>query len=367
MPKDLIKFTETETGQGIIVYKDGKSHVEEAMQVIACLKPSDVIDFIELPNGNVTLVVSDVPILDAKELVKGAKFVSLNKVPVETASWAIPLCLPAILARSLDDRDNAWAVLEQLAGRYLEKGAWSDHTKPWKDGLVAATVRTNWDEWKKLGAVSDESYWGWIKGRYFIQNGGDSWASVKGRFENWMRSADVFLRNVEERDWIANLTLNQILEIPVSKAIRCCGAITEGLFSHTFLGPPLQKALLNTSLTNADINHLIARARADRDDVPEKRVDKETGEIEFVIPSTGKIVGEDELEEYLPDIMDKIDMTPSQPLGTFWTYNYETKTFGYFEDGGDWTPGLSVQTDSLVVRRFVDQIIAACNVAADYE
>lgn len=368
MPRDLIRFTPEETKR-IIVHQDGETFsVEDAGQIIAGLNPGSVMDFIKLPDGKRTMVVSDVPIEDASQLVEGAEFVPLEEVEVEVeaGSWSLPLCLPAILARSMDDKDSAWIALEQLAGRYLELGAWSDQTKPWKDGLVAAIVRANWDEWKKIGAVEGESHWGWIKGRYFIHNGGESWNSVKIRFEGWMRAADVFLRNTEDREWIAGLTLNQILEVPISKAIRCCGAISDGLFSHYLVGPSLQRALFDMTVGSTGMNHLIAKKRVEREEVPERVVDEETGEIEYVIPATGEVVDEDELDEYLPKgIIEEIDV-PERPRGKFWTYNPTMQAFGYYDEGMEWTIGLSVQTDSLEVRRFVDRIIAACGVAADY-
>lgn len=369
MPRDLVKFTEKERQLGAIIYRDKEVAIaKDFALVLANLRPGDALDFVRLPTGQTTLFVSDTYVQDIEDVLPGASFVPIGEVPVEIASWSLPLCLPAILARSFNDKDSAWTALEKLAGRYLELGAWSDHTKPWKDGKIAADVRASWKRLVKLGVVSGESHWGWIKSRYFIQNGGDSWASIKGRFENWMRSADVFLRNVEGREWIASLTLNQILEVPITKAIRCCGAISEGLFSHS---PKLRKALFDPSKTNADMNHLIAVAKRHQDDIPIPRVvDEDTGEIEYVIPATGVVVDGPDMEaldQYLPPIDgEEIGVSTSPPEGTFWTYNFSTKTFGYWE-GGQWTIGLSVQTDDATVRRFVDQIIAACNVAADYD
>lgn len=370
MPRELIKFTPEETKQGIILYEDGEVHVitDKAIGlVIAGLSPRNVMDFIKLPDGRRTLIVSDVPIKDASQVVEGAEFVLLQEVEVETGSWSLPLCLSAIVARSWDSRDNAWFVLEEIAGQYLEKDAVAEQVRPWQRGWVAAVVRANWKSWQECRAVSGESHWGWIRGRYHLENGGESWDSVKMRFEGWIRAADVFLRNVEERKWIADLTLNQILEVPISKAIRCCGAITEGLFAHYSLGPGLQKALFDPTKTNSDLNHLMAKARVDRDKMPERVVDGKTGEIEYVIPATGEVVDESELDQYLPEETgdEEIDVS-NTPSGIFWTYNYETKMFGYWMDNA-WTPGLSVQTDTPPVRRFVDQIIAACNVAAEYD
>lgn len=369
MSRDLVRFTEEETKFGIIVYEKGKVRkphdLVNNVSRVANLKPGDVLDFIKV-DGKRLLVISDVPIEDASQLVDGAEFVPLDEVEVEAGSWSLPLCLPAILARSMGDKDEAWTVLEQIAGRYLEKDAIAEQVRPWQRGWVAAEVRAHWDEWKEKGLVSGESHWGWLKKIYHIDNGGESWKSLSGRFEGWMRAADVFLRNTENREWIAGLTLNQILEVPISKAIRCCGAISDGLFSHYLFGPELREKLFNPSVGNAGMNHLIAKYRVEVEEVPERRVDKETGEIEYVIPATGERVEEDELSEYFPEEVEEFNV-PERPRGTFWTYNPNLKMFGYYDEAMKWTPGLSVQTDTLEVRRFVDRIIAACGVAADYD
>lgn len=366
MPRDLIQFTTKQ----VIVHKGGvlrpisESRIIEA---VAGLKPGDMVDFIQTPDAKQVLIISDFQVTEPESLVKDAKFVPLNEVPVETASWSLPLCLPAILARSMDDRDKAWVVLEQLAGRYLELGAWSDQTKPWKDGLVAAVVRAFWSELKELGVVSGESHWGWIRGRYFIPNGGQSWEKVRGRFAAWMRAADVFLRNVEGREWIADLTLNQILEVSIYKANRCCGAIEKGLFSYS---SELRKALFNPTISHASMNHLVAVAKGHRDEIPQRVIDEETGGVEYIIPETGEVVEEPDmnvLDQYLPEVDgEEIGVSSTPPDGVYWTYDYGRRAFRYFQ-GGEWTIGLSVQTDDVEVRKFVERIIAACQVAADYD
>lgn len=366
MPRDLVRLTRAKM-QGLVLFKKGEVTgvigPDEVGQAVAGLRPGDMLDFITLPDKRVVLVISDTPVEDPNMLVEGGQFLPLDQVSVETASWELPLSLPAILARSLGDRDDAWTVLEELAGRYLELGAWSDQTKPWKDGLVAAIVRANWKHWKEEGLVEGESSWGWIRGRYHISNGGPSWESVKGKFEGYMRAADVFLRNYHERGWIAELTYNKILEVPISKAIRCCGSIREELFSHFSLGPGLQAALFDTTITNTTMNHLIAHARGQRLDFPVQRVDEETGEVEYVIPATGEKVDESKLDEYFPEEVEAIDA--SRPTGTFWVFDHDRLAFEYIEDGIR-HPGLTAQADNPIVKRFIEEVIRACKVRADY-
>ena len=60
------------------------------------------------------------------------------------------------------------------------------------------------------------------------------------------------------------------------------------------------------------------------------------------------------------------DGAPIPRAGTFWSFDWERMTFGYWEEG-TWTPGLAVvDHDDGTIRRFVDQVIAKCNVAAEY-
>lgn len=371
--RDLVTFADTELGQGIIVLKEGSFDVvvgDGIADVLANLHPGDRVEFVRLPGGEITTVASDIPVTNVESLIEGAELVAIQDIPVDASSWAFPLSFPSILARSLEDHDTAWIALEVLAGGYFEQGARSDHTKPWKRGLVAATVRGNWKELKALGVVSGESSWGWIRGRYYSPDSETSWKRVKGQFEGWMRAADVFLRNTEVRLWIAGLTFNEIISLPISRAIRCCGAITEGLFSHPVLGPGLQEALFDATITNIKMNHLISAARGQRDHIPERIMDEDTGEITYVVPATGEVLTEAEVGDFLPfddeEVLYGEDDAPLPPTGVFWTFDVGRQAFCYWKDGAS-TVALVVQYNDREVQKFVDQIIGTLHVLADYD
>lgn len=371
MTRELVTFSKEEVGKRIVVFRNGTITTlekEGARNVIASLRPNDLIDFVCLPDGRKTLVVSDMPIGNAEFLFgKGAKLVAPQDIPVSAESWVLPLAMPALLTRVFEDDTQAWYALD-ICGQYLEKNAWSDQTSPWKRGLVAAGVRAHWKEWRSRGLVSGESHWGWIKSHYFIENGDETWRGAKDKFDVWMRCADVFLRNVENRDWIARLTLNEILEIPISKANRCCGAIAQGLFDFS---ADARRALFDPRIRVSDMNHIVSRLVAHRDDMPQKVVDEETGEIQLVVPATGEVVEKPDphaLDKFVPSVEEIVKDRGGVPrAGIYWSFDWERMTFGYWEEG-EWIPGLTVVNhDDVVIRHFVDQIIARCDVAADYD
>jgi|GEM_PF-4502523 len=362
MSKALVKKVDAKI---IAVVKDGKLEYKE---VADPLRPGDAIDYVSDGGALLVLVMSDEPI--SPDFVKthfgeGWRLARSEEIAIRAESWVWPLIVPSVMSR-VEDTDTAWWALEK-SGEYLESHLQFEEMSPWQRGLVLAAVRSNWERLKTQGAVSGESHWGWA--RQHVMGNGDNaeWDRIKNRLEEWVRAADVMLMNCEHRDWIAKLTMENIVAIPISKAVRCCGAISDGLFDFS---EKLRAALFDQEMTNAQMNHLVALARRWEGYIPVEQVDEETGEIQYVKPATGEVVDEPEaqvLDEFLPDIEAKEEEVSSPSFDSpFWTFDWETRAFGYWLSG-EWYPRLPCIEWDDDTRRFVDKIIALCGVRADYD
>jgi len=326
-------------------------------------KSGTVLDFVITPSGPVLVVCDDLISIDVAEKLKG-RFATPEEIGIKTDSWIFPLVAHNLFNRSqkLDDADDAL----RFAGGYLEAHVRMEEMSLWQRGLVLATVRANFERLKEMGLVEGESHWGWFRLHAYNENG-DSLEKAQKRFGSYIRAADVMLRNVEKREWIARLTMGEIVAIPISKVIRCCGLIGEGVFD---VSPELRMALLNPAITNSDMDTLLRKARAHQDEIPERVVDKETGEISWIDRETREETTsptDGMIDEYLPRaglLSDEVVASPKG--GAIWTYDWERKTFGFWENG-EWNPGLSAVNDNERVRKFIDLIIANCDVRADYD
>ena len=327
--------------------------------------PGAVLDFVITESGPV-LVVSDRLILGdvAEEL--GGRFATPDEIEIKPDSWLFPLVAYNLFNRSqrVDDADN---VL-RLAGSYLEAHVRLEAMGSWQRGLVLATVKANFDRLKAMGLVEGESFFGWARKHGSNDNGDDvEWERTKKIYYSYMRAADLMLRNVEDREWIGRLTMKEITDIPISKAGRCCGLISEGVFD---VSPELRAALFNPAIKNKDMNTLLRKARAHQDEIPERVIDRETGEFSYVDRTTRKEVDpptDGMIDEYLPDIGLFGDKPVEAPKGgPVWTYDWGRKAFGFYLNG-EWVTALTIVNDSPIVRDFIHLIIANCYVRADYD
>jgi len=339
-------------------------------KVLGNLSPSDVFDFVQLQPNTSVLVIGDERLSEEqmREIFGDeARFLRVEELPAKASSWKLPMAIPAMLERAVESGNKELSDALQHAGAYLESHTTHQEMSSWQKGLVAASIRAIWDEIKKEGLAEGESHWGWLRS-YMIGNGGlDEWEGEKGKLEAYMRAADVMVRNVEKREWIANLTLSQILSVPISKVIRCCGAISDSLFDFS---DELKKALFHSGISNIKMNHLINTARRFENYIPIKEVDDETGEITYVRPSTGEEVenpNEPVLDQFLPRIESDMSVSACPKFERpSWTFDSARKMFVHWHEG-NLTPGLSVMSDDPITKRFVNQIIAKCGVRADYD
>ena len=175
--------------------------------------------------------------LDGKEIHESS--LRSRKVEVDkTDSWPSLKRIISILDNS-DDEEELRLATEQ-AKQFLK----SHPDFAWEKGLIGSTVRAHRE---KLGIVS---YWEWLKS--CLDENGASWRMEKKRCETYIRAADIFLQNIEECEWIANLEFFQVVGIPISKAARCCGTISAGKFSKS-----MQDALISKSVTEHEMNEVL--------------------------------------------------------------------------------------------------------------
>lgn len=359
---ELIRKEDIGEARIIVASKDGLQTVEEKHGLSPM--PGAILDFVVTKSGTV-LVVSDKLILNdvAEEL--GGHFAALDEIEIEADSWLFPLVATNLFNRSqkLEDADG----VQKLAGKYLEAHVRFEAMGLWQRGLVLATVKKNWERLKALGLEEGESFWGWVRKHGSNDNGDDTeWDRTRKRFYSYIRSADLMLRNTEGREWIGRLTMKEVTNIPISKVGRCCGLIGEGVFD---VSPVLRGALLDSTVNIKGMNTFLFQARAHQDEIPERVVDKGTGEISYVDRGTGEETGppvDGMIDEYLPDIglFDEPVKTPKG--GPVWAMDWGRMIFGYFLDG-EWIPGLGVITDNDIVREFVHQIVANCHILPDYD
>jgi hypothetical protein len=371
MSKDLTVFKEDQL-QGVLIIREGQPQTvskDRLIETLNNLSPSDILDFVLLPEDVQILVIGDEHLGETqiREIFGDeARFLKSEELPARAESWKLPMTIPSLLKRAVENgRDELDGALRH-AGVYLESHTRHKELSPWQKGLVAASVRAVWDAIKKEGLAAGESHWGWLRS-YMMGNGDEAeWDSEKGKLEAYMRAADVMVRNVEKRGWIANLTLSQILSVPISKVIICCGAISDGIFDFSY---KLQARLLDSVVPNNDMRHLIAQARRHEDEIPIQSVDKETGEITYVRPCDGEIVDEPDepiLDQYLPDMDLGVDTSKPKHGRPLWTYDQARKTFKHWDEGG-WVMGLAVVSNDIITKQFVNRIIAQCGVRADYD
>jgi len=117
------------------------------------------------------------------------------------------------------------------------------------------------------------------------------------------------------------------------------------------------------------MRHLIGKARGHEDKIPVQKVDVETGEITYVRPSDGEIVGDPDepvLDRYLPEMELGVNTSKPKHGRPFWTYDWTRKTFGHWESG-EWEPSIAVINDDHATKDFVRQILALPGVHADYD
>jgi len=326
------------------------------------LKPDDVLDFVHA-DGKLVLVISDGSFGDDHFPMLGddVEFASPSEVPVKAESWLWPLVAPSSFERFGKEGDTAWWALHQSA-QYLEAHLRFEEVSPWQRGLMLATVRAHWEEFRRF--APGEDFWGWVRKHCCSDCDEVEWERQRKKFYEWMRAADVMLRNVEKRAWIAALTLDRIVAVPISKVTRCCGAIADGIFDYSL---NLQNALFDSAVTNAGMNHLIALARAHEDKLPRKVVDEGTGEI-LMIGGDGEIIEENPgpvLDEYLPEIAGETEPAVPSPDRLMRTYDPATKTLGYWHSG-KWHPAFAVIGEGGETQRWLDEIIVRTRVKADY-
>ncbi len=360
---ELIRREDIGEARIIVASKDGLQTVETEHGLSPM--PGAVLDFVVTESGPV-LVISDKLILNdvAEEL--GGRFATLGEIDIKADSWLFPLVATNLFNRSqrLEDADG----VQKLAGEYLEAHVRFEAMGLWQRGLVLATVKKNWERLKALGLEEGESFWGWVRKHGSNDNGDDDeWDRTKKRLYSYMRAADLMLRNTEDREWIGRLTMKEITDIPISKVGRCCGLIGEGVFD---VSPGLRSALFDSTVNNDDMNTLLRKAKPHLAEIPERVVDKGTGEISYVDRMTREEAeppADGMIDEYLPDIGLFDDEPVETPKGGLvWTYDWGRGTFGFYQDG-EWTPGLAVVTNSDEVKKFVDLVIANCHVRADYD
>ena len=362
----------------IVADKDGivavailrEGEVVDLRDDIPRLKPDDVLDFVHA-DGKLVLIISDGTFDESlfPMLGEDVKFASPSEVPVKAESWLWPLVAPASFERLREEGETAWWALHQSA-QYLEAHLRFEEVSPWQRGLMLSTVKAHWEDFRRF--APGENFWGWV--RKHCCNDCDEeieWERQRKKFYEWMRAADVMMRNVEERPWITALTLDQIVAIPISKVSRCCGAIADGIFDYSL---NLQRALLDSTVTNAEMNHLIALARAHEDKLPHKIVDEETGEI-LMVDGDGEIIEGDPgpvLDEYLPEISlgDNLDLVPPGGSGAMRVYDAGTHSLGYWRDG-QWHLSFAIfmREDGRMddeTRRWLEEIIIRTRVRADY-
>jgi len=372
MSKDLVVFKHDEV-HGVLVIRKGQPQVvekDDLPTVLGNLSPSDVFDFVQLQPDVSILVIGDGRLSEEQmQEIFGdeARFLRTEELPAKASSWKLPMAIPAMLERAVKGGNAELSDALRHAGAYLESHTTHKEMSPWQKGLVAASIRAIWDEIKKEGLAEGESHWGWLRS-YMMGNGGpDEWEKEQGKLESYMRATDVMVRNVENRKWISKLTLAQILSVPITKVVRCCGAISDGLFDFS---DELKKALFHSGISNNEINHLISMARGHEDEIPMRKVNEETGEIIYVKPSTGEEVenpNEPVLDQFLPQIESDMSVSASPKFERpIWTFDPARKMFGHRYQG-NWTPGLSMVSEDPITKRFVDMIIAKCGVRADYD
>jgi len=371
MSKDLTVFKEDKI-QGVLIVREGHPQIvnkDGLIEAITNLSPSDVLDFVLLPEDVQVLVIADESLSEAqmrKIFGDEARFLKSQELPARAESWKLPMTIPSLLKRAVKNGGDELDDALRHAGTYLESHIRHKEMSPWQKGLVAASIRAVWDEVKDNGLAEGESHWGWLRS-YMMGNGDESeWNSEKGKLEAYMRAADVMVRNVEKREWIANLTLSQILSVPISKVIICCGAISDSIFDFSY---KLQARLLDSAVSNNDMRHLVAQARRHEDEIPIQNVNVETGEITYVRPCDGEIVDEPDepiLDRYLPDMELGVDTSKPKHDRPLWTYDQARKTFKHWDEG-NWVMGLAVVSDDIITKQFVNRIIAQCGVRADYD
>lgn len=178
-------------------------------------------------------------ILNGKEIHESS--LRSRKVEVDkTNSWALLKHIIALLDGSKDRKELHLAT--EQAKQFLKSHEHSDFA--WEKGLIVSTIRAHR---KKLGI---ESYWEWLKS--CLGKSDAPWRMEKNCYETYIRAADIFLRNTEEHEWIANLEFSQVVGIPISKAARCCGAIGAKNFSNS-----MRTALLNGAVTEHEMNEVL--------------------------------------------------------------------------------------------------------------
>ena len=359
---ELIRREDIGEARIVAASKDGLQTVEETHGLSPM--PGAVLDFVITESGPV-LVVSDKLILGDVPESLGGRFATPDEIGIKPDSWLFPLVAYNLFNRSqrLDDADD---VL-RLAGDYLEAHVRLEAMGLWQRGLTLATVNANFARLKTMGLVEGESFFGWARKHASNDNGDEvEWERTKKRFYSYMRAADLMLRNTEDREWIARLTMKEITDIPISKVGRCCGLISGGVFD---VSPDLRAALYNGSINNREMDTLLRKMRPHISEVPERVVDTETGEISYVDRVTREETEppvDGMIDEYLPDIGLFDEPVEAPKGGPFWTYDWAQGTFGYYLDG-EWVRGLNVVKDNHIVRDFVHLVIANCHVRADYD
>ena len=173
--------------------------------------------------------------------------------------------------------------------------------------------------------------------QYFDGESFDSVAHrLSGRSEQtywgWMNAASVFLFNERNVEWLEQLDIADVLNIPISKAIRVCGSIEElsaeavtALFGPSTLDDlrhALSRRDQGTSMDDIPLDKLsdlIAQAEAGYD-MPEEAVAKILGTDVDMLPHTNDI-----------EVMDRPN----------WQYMEDKQVVGYWMDG-QWIPAFQV-------------------------
>lgn len=280
---------------------------------------------------------------------------------VRPNATAVPLAMSWLL--QADPRQGL-----EIAGQFLHSRTLGSMLSPWERGLVLHAVRRSWQDLVAAGVVErGENFWGWaleaLKGTDHVLSVADR-ASLQKQACAWMDVVRTFILNEDEKKWIAEHTMLDFLQVPMSKCIRVSSAV-----HLDEMTPTLIDALFDPAVTVEDLRALLARDRqvarqekARLEDVASSVVDEddEEGFAEVVaaaesleeIYETGIVPVETEAAELFPNV-------PENNERARWEWDEVAGVFGYWKDGV-WTPAIFVRglENDTEIQWWVDQVLA---------